>query len=342
MVPLPEPPAPSGSGPLGLGRLDRFELLERIGAGGMSSVYLGRLSGPRGFEKLVALKVLHRSLSMDPEAVELFFHEARTVSRLSHPNVVQVLELGEADGVYYIVMEYLRGVSLGRLLEATVAATGRGLPPRLACHLVKGVAEALHHAHEALGPDGCPLEVVHLDVTPENVLVTESGTVKLIDFGIARSRATERRGRPALRGKLSYVAPEQVRGEVPDRRADVFSLGAVLWETLSGRRLFEGDNPLACLYRVTESPVPPLAREPGGIPPLVDRVVARALERSPEDRYRTALELQQELDRAGRSLGPGVSSHELASFVSELLPVRRATGRHRLGPALEAARHRAA
>ena len=250
-----------------LERLDRFEVLGRLGRGGMSTVYLARLEGPGGFDKRVALKVLHPRLATRPDVLELFFHEARVGCRLSHPNVVQVLELGQWHGLYYIVMEYLEGRSLADL--ATRAwRQGRPVEPRLACHVGRQVCEALHHAHEAYGADGRPLGLVHLVGSPQNLLVTVSGTVKLLDFGIARSVGlTDSSPRCPLRGKLSYVSPEQVDGSEPDRRSDVFALGIVLWEMLAGQPLFAGDNPLQCLYRVSSSPVPPLPDLRQDVPP---------------------------------------------------------------------------
>jgi len=300
-------------------RLGRYELIEPIGSGGMATVFLAKLSGPLGFEKHVALKVMRPSLSMDPKMREMFFHEARVTSDLCHPNIVQVLELEEDDGQYFIVMERLRGATFSRILEASEPGQSPLCDPRIACHVAMDACDALHHVHEAKGPLGTPLDLVHLDVSPQNLLVTDLGYVKLIDFGISRSAAHDSdsdEGSPS--GKLAYISPEQAAGEAPDRRSDVFSLGVVLWELLTGRRLFAGENPYESLYRVSHAPIPPISLLAPNVPKSIEEVIQKALARDPVERHQTALELYQDLKHAVRPLGPPPTRKELAALLDEV------------------------
>jgi serine/threonine-protein kinase len=309
----------TGENGLGLvGRhLGRYEVMALLGTGGMAQVYLARLNGLRGFEKLLALKVMRRLLASDPQYVEMFFHEARIVARLQHPNVVQVLELGQVQGHYYMAMEYLRGVPLGTIEERVEQGLIEPLPPRVVCALIMQASEGLHFAHEATDREGRPLSLVHLDVSPQNLLLTTAGVLKLIDFGIARSSSLANTAAPSpFRGRFSYASPEQLDGTGPDRRSDVFSLGTVFWELLAGRRLFLGDTPLESFYRISEAPIPSLAALRPDVPPDLDRVVARALARNPADRYQTALELFREVGEVARRLGPPMSQAELSRLVT--------------------------
>jgi eukaryotic-like serine/threonine-protein kinase len=306
----------SGSSLVGR-HLGRYEILALLGTGGMAQVFLARLNGLRGFEKLLALKVMKQLLASDPQYVEMFFHEARVVARLQHPNVVQVLELGQVQGRYYMAMEYLRGVPLGTIEERVEQGLIAPLSPGVVCALIMQACEGLHFAHEATDREGRPLSLVHLDISPQNLLLTTAGALKLIDFGIARSASLANNAAPSpFRGRFSYASPEQLDGTEPDRRSDVFSLGTVFWEMLAGRRLFLGDTPLESIYRISEAPIPSLAALRPDVPSDLDRVVTRALARNPAHRYQSALELFREIGEVASRLGPPVSQADVSRLVT--------------------------
>lgn len=298
--------------------IGRYQVLEHLDSGGMASVYLVRIECSGGFHKRLALKLLHHGLAANPVLVEMFFHEARVLSRLQHPNIVQVVDLDQWDGTYFIVMEHLAAQPLTEVMR------GRGsLAPRLVCGLGLQACEALHYLHEATDEDDRPLDLVHLDVSPQNLMLTDSGSLKLIDFGISRSNALDDVV-PAnpFRAKYSYTSPERLTDSEPDRRSDIFSLGTVLWELLVGRRLFSGDNDLQTMYRVSQAEIPPLAEERSDIPAALDAVVRKALCREPGGRYQTALELFEALDSVRGVLGPPVTTIELSRLMSEWFPQR--------------------
>jgi serine/threonine-protein kinase len=272
-------------------RIGPYQLLAKIGEGGMGTVHLTKLDGPAGFNKLAVVKELRADLVGSSEFVEMFLNEARLAARLTHPNVVHTYGANEDDGRLYIAMEYLDGQPWSRVRHALW--TNRSLP--LAMHL-KVLAETLaglHYAHELTDYDGTPLQVVHCDMSPQNVFVTYDGQVKVVDFGVARAVIGRRKhGADLLIGKLSYIAPEQARNEEVDRRADIFSVGVMLWEALTGRRYADSqDRLVAHRRRVTGEE--PRVRD---VIPKVPRVLAdmcdRALAFSPEDRFSTAAEFR--------------------------------------------------
>ncbi|MDF2695735.1 MAG: serine/threonine protein kinase, partial [Labilithrix sp.] len=216
-------------------RLDRYELLGVLAQGGMGTVWLARLTGKHGFERLVALKTILATYGNDRQFCDMFLDEARIAAQVDHENVARILEIGEDRGVLYHAMELVDGESLRRLYR-DIRAVGAPFPLAVALRIGADVCAGLHAVHELHGPDGMPLEVVHRDVSPQNILVTVRGTIKLIDFGVAkaRERRTEDTTAGTLKGKIEYMAPEQARGERIDRRADVYAVGAVLYELLSG------------------------------------------------------------------------------------------------------------
>lgn len=294
-------------------RLGRYEILAAIGSGGMATIYLGKIAGPAGFEKPLALKVIHSHLVEDPQFVQMFFDEARIASQLQHPNIVQIFELGEAGGIFFIAMEYLRGENVGTVIQRVIGDGDRKMDPRIACHIIMEAAEGLHYAHELTSLDDQPLRLVHRDISPQNLFVTFNGSVKLMDFGIARAVGLAHSTRPgSLKGKFSYMSPEQVRGHEIDSRSDIFGLGVVLWEMLTGRRLFKGRNDLESLRLAGEANVTAVGSIRTGIPPELDRVLARALAKQPSDRYSTALEFNTDLGLVMDRLGSSITTHELA------------------------------
>jgi serine/threonine protein kinase len=282
-------------------RLGRYEILGRIAVGGMAEIYLAGLAG---FQRLVVIKRMLPGFMDSDEYVRMFLDEAHLAARLRHPNIVEVHDIDQADGQHYYAMEYVHGESVQRLLAACRQAR-RQLDYAQAIAIVTGVAAALHHAHEARGEDGAPLGIVHRDVSPSNILVTHDGGVKLLDFGVAKARVrhalTTRKG--TLKGKIAYMSPEQCRGDAVDRRSDVFSMGAVLYELTTGVRPFEADTDLGVVERVrAAAPIPPLLVR-GGYPEGLERIVLRALARAPEERHATADELRRDLEAFLRDEG---------------------------------------
>ncbi|MDQ3036972.1 MAG: protein kinase [Myxococcota bacterium] len=278
--------------------LGRYKVVAKLATGGMAEILLAKLSGPGGFERAVVIKRVLPHLAEQPGFREMFLDEAWIMSGLHHPNVVQVIELSEHESELVLVMEYLAGETLHALLREL--AHGEVLPPALAAHLVSEIAAGLHAAHELRGASDQPLDVVHRDVSPQNVFVTYAGAVKLLDFGIARfGGRTNVTSTGEIKGKFTYMSPEQIRGERVDRRTDLWALGVVLWELCTGARLFQRANELLSFKAIVEEPIPrPSARRPEHaepLPPALEAIIMRALERDRAARYATASEMQRDL-----------------------------------------------
>jgi serine/threonine protein kinase len=285
-------------------RFGRYQLLELIGKGGMAEVFLACSDGVEQFQPAFVIKRIRPDKSDSPKFVQMFCDEARISALLHHPNIVQVYDFGQIEGAYFMVMEHLRGKDLASVLRA-LRAQRAAMPASLAATITRDVARALHHAHNALLPDGEPCDIVHRDVTPSNIMLLWTGGVKILDFGIAKAAALARpeeaaarnAGKlPRLQGKLAYLSPEQIRGAEIDRRSDLFSLGVVLWEMIAGQRLFAGGDEVETMRNVLMQPIAPPSRRRGGIPAGLDAIVGRALAREPERRYQTAEEMAEELD----------------------------------------------
>jgi len=303
-------------------RLGRYDVRAKIGEGGMATVYLGRLAGPPGhehqFERVVALKVIKEEFCRHPEFVTMFLDEAKIISRLSHPNCVQVIELGNEGDRLFIAMELLVGQSLWEIWDACRTRNVR-LRYDLAAWIGARVAEGLHHAHEVRDAQGQPQMLVHRDVNASNIIVTYGGHVKVIDFGLAKAkgRAYKTAG-GVVKGKLAYLSPEQVAGHPVDRRADVFALGTTLWELVVDRRLFKTKDDAETLKRVYAADVPDPTTLVDGFPPALWHVLQRALARDPAHRYATAAEFARALDEFGRSEGRAVDAMALTQVMREL------------------------
>jgi len=279
----------------------------------MATVHLARLMGPQGFSRTVAVKQLHPQFSHDPEFVAMFLDEARLASRVRHPNVVSPLDVISCPPELFMVMEYVHGASLSRLLKR---ATPESVPPRVAVAIIGQALLGLHAAHEAVGEGGEPLELVHRDVSPQNIMVTKDGVARIVDFGIAKAKARSHQTDPGkLKGKLGYMAPEQVNLETVDHRADVFAVGVVLWELLAGRRLFSSDSPAASVQMLLHAEIELPSKFVPELPAALDLVVSKALARSPNERFESARAMAEALERA---VAP-CSMLELASWVESLI-----------------------
>ncbi|MET0342875.1 MAG: protein kinase [Polyangiales bacterium] len=275
----------------------RYAIFGEIASGGMATIQYGRAVAAGGFSRAVAIKRLHPQFAKDPAFVSMFLDEARLASRIAHANVVPTLDVLSGPDELAVVMEYVHGESLSRLMRAA-SERGECIPQRIAVTLLAGVLHGLHAAHETYDDHGEPLHIVHRDVSPENVLVGSDGVPRLIDFGIARARGRSRLT-PAgeLKGKLAYMALEQYQGVVVDRRADVYGAAVVLWEALTGRDLFSGDSDAAVVNAVMQQEVAPPSTLRAELPAALDQIVMRGLSRDREARFATAREMALALER---------------------------------------------
>lgn len=283
----------------------------------MAEIYLATSTGPEGFQKEVVIKRIRSFLAGDSDFVEMFKAEARLASRLEHPNVVQIFDFGRHEDTYYLAMEHVRGCSLWEL-RRRCREQGRVLPPVLVAQVGVLVARGLHYAHR-LVVDGEALHLVHRDVTPQNVLLSLDGAVKLTDFGIAKRAGHKLTAPGVLKGKFAYMSPEQARGDEVDARTDVFALGVVLWEMLTGGRLFDGDSEVAVLKAVQQSAIAPPARLNPEVPQDLSEVVLRALQRDPALRFQTAGELERALGECVLRHARSVDDTDVGAFVRQVL-----------------------
>jgi serine/threonine protein kinase len=300
-------------------QIGRFLLLRPIARGGMAEIYLARQRGVEGFEKLVVIKMLLPQYTRDARFMSLFLNEAKLAARLSHPNIVQIYDLGLVGGTYYIAMEFIHGENLADILRA-VRRQGKSLPQPLAVKVVSQVCEGLHYAHTKADVAGNPLKIIHCDISPHNIVVSFEGAVKIIDFGVARASALARREeeKKYLMGKISYLSPEQCLGQALDARTDIFSLGLVLWELLTGRRLIPRSNLQQAFHLVTQGRYPSPREFQPALPEKLEKVVMRALSREPSARFQTAYQMHQALEEVVREQGWGLSSFDLSALMREL------------------------
>lgn len=296
-------------------QLGKYTPLARLASGGMGEVYVAQMSAAAGFEKTVVIKTLLPELARDEQFVKLFLDEARLTARLTHPNICQVFELTEVAGEYYLVMEYLEGLSLSHLYGAY---QDRGMDPRVAAGMCVQACEGLEYAHSFRDPDRGVDGVVHRDVSPHNLMLTVSGLVKLLDFGVAKlQREGSQTVTGSAKGKYAYMSPEQLHCEPLDRRSDIFSLGVVLFELLTGTRLFRRKSELASMQAIVDGDRPQLVDVNPGLPPALSRVVDRALGVERHTRYPTARAFADALSDAMSPYGGPASLSELAGFILE-------------------------
>ncbi|MBI1946541.1 MAG: serine/threonine protein kinase [Deltaproteobacteria bacterium] len=295
----------------------KYEKIRRIAQGGMGEVFLARQTGV--MDRLAILKSLRADLAKERDFVEQFLDEARVAATLNHPNIVSIYDVGEWKNTFYIAMEYVPGEDLSKLWYAAAKA-GVGLPFQVSVRICYEAALALDHAHRAKDVRGNPLNIVHRDVSPQNIMVRGDGVVKLVDFGIAKAANKASRTQAGMvKGKLQYMSPEQVRGEALDGRSDQFSLGVVLWEMCTGRRLFKADSEVNTLQKILQAPIPKLSQHVPGFPPELEGAILRMLERDADRRFKSlfdvATELKGYLDRSAIASG----EVSVAAFVQQIL-----------------------
>ncbi len=297
--------------------LGRYVLLGKLAEGGMAEVYLARQHGPKGFAKTVVIKKIREVMAQDQHFVRMFLNEARLAALINHPNVVSIYELGEEpeNGAYYIVMEHIDGCT-SRTLADELAMTGRRLPPNLAVRIVADACAGLEFAHNLKGEDGKPLNIVHRDISLENILVEYSGVVKVVDFGLAKATLDDKRTPTGqLKGKFGYLPPELLKGKPVDRRTDVWALGVVLYRLLTGRKPFGGENEGQTLQEILNRD-PPLDDIPPDLWPIFRQVLAK----DPAERYQSAAAFGTALENWLARSGFSVVTSSVAAFVSSVFP----------------------
>jgi serine/threonine-protein kinase len=319
----------SQGGAASVERLGRYEILGEIASGGMATVFLGRVTGAKGFQRLVAIKRLHPHLESEEDFVAMFLDEARLAAKIRHPNCVATLDVEDQEGLY-IVMEYIEGDRLLGLLRHA-AKTGERIPPPVAVRIALDTLAGLHAAHELRDDDGELLGLVHRDVSPQNVLIGVDGVARLTDFGIAKatSRLTVTRD-GQLKGKIAYMAPEQTKRVEIDRRVDIFAMGIITWEMLTSKKLFNGESDVEVLNQLLFEPIPRLKDSAPGIPAALDAVVMKALERDPAKRYSTALEFAEALERASKVFGGPANARTVAAHLQKVSAEKLAKDRARI------------
>jgi len=310
--------------PTGPERIGRYKLCFELAAGGMATVYLARVDGAPGFEKLVALKRIHRHLAKEKRYVDMFLDEARIASRITHPNVCSVFDFGQADGEYYIAMEYLVGESLSRLCGKVARNPAQRRHPLLPIRMARVIADAcegLHAAHELKDANGELLHVVHRDISPSNLFVTFDGSVQVVDFGIASARhRIHHTATGQMKGTFAYMAPEQLAARPVDRRVDIWSLGVSLWEMLALKRLFRRDTTANAVHAILyDELVPPSVHRPQ-VTEELDAIVMKALERDPKNRWQTTREMGRALREFLGAQSAIVGPAELSDWMNAVFP----------------------
>lgn len=305
------------------GALGKYKLIAELGHGGMAQVFLALARGPAGFNKLAVIKQIREQLADDPEFLTMFLDEARLAARLNHPNVVQTNEVGEDGKRYFICMEYLEGQPLNRVIQRLGRENGLSLGVTLRI-LVEALA-GLHHAHELTDYDGTPLQIVHRDVTPHNIFITYAGQAKIVDFGIAKalSQSAETKA-GVLKGKVAYMAPEQARGDKVDCRADVFSVGVIMWEALVGRRMFKGLTDVVIIQKIVNGQLQSPRSANPDVDEKLDAVCMKALAHNKEDRYESAAEFAAAIESALDAMGDRSSLRDAGKVIQQSFEPERA------------------
>ncbi|MEP6860462.1 MAG: protein kinase [Deltaproteobacteria bacterium] len=299
-----------------------YEILAKLASGGMAEIFLARGASATGVERYVVLKRILRSRAHDQSFVRMFLDEARLAAQLQHPNIAQVYDIGKLGDSYFFTMEYVHGETVRALLQRSHALR-TPIPIASVLVVIAGAAAGLHHAHERIGLDGTPLGIVHRDVSPSNLIVSYEGSVKLVDFGVAKAahRSQETRS-GTVKGKISYLSPEQCRGAPIDKRSDLFSLGIVLWEMLTTERLYKRDSDFNAMAAIVSEEVPPPSTRRSEIPPELDALSLKLLAKTPEERFQSAAEAHEAIEGIAVRLGTALSSAALARYLRELFGQR--------------------
>ncbi|AUX35349.1 MULTISPECIES: serine/threonine-protein kinase [Sorangium] len=315
----------------------RYRVIKRLASGGMAEVFVAESAGIEGFKKQVAIKRVLPQLSKKEQFIAMFLDEARLSAHLSHSNVVSVFDIGVGDGTYFIVMEYVDGADLRALLEHQ-KKVGRPMSVEVAAFMAAKMCQGLAYAHDLATADGKPLQIVHRDITPANVLITRYGEVKIVDFGLAKaSSQLAESDAGIIKGKFGYLAPETVLEQGVDQRVDIFALGIILWEMLAGRRLFLGDSDYITVRLVRDAVVPSLQQINGEVPRELEQIIRRALARDPAARYHTARELGRDLTRFLYRFGRPVSEDDVAELVERAKggPARAVDGTQKIAELID-------
>jgi serine/threonine protein kinase len=293
----------------------RYRVLEKLESGGMAEVFRAESQGLQGFRKQVAIKRVLPHLSEKKKFISMFLDEARLSAQLSHSNCVQVFDIGVGDQAYFIVMEFVDGANLKSIAES-LKNQGQEFPVSAAAFIAHEICKGLSYAHELTDEHGVPLQLVHRDMSPPNVLVTKYGEVKIVDFGLAKATSQLEKSEPGIiKGKFAYLSPEATLEQEVDRRADIFAVGIMLWELLASQRLFVGDTDLQTVQKVQAARVPPISQINRKVPPELERIVGKALARDPRQRYQTARELGQALSNFMFRFAQPVSGYDIAAIV---------------------------
>jgi serine/threonine protein kinase len=299
-----------------------YEILAKLATGGMAEIFLARGASTAGIERYVVLKRILRERATDASFVRMFLDEAKLAAQLQHPNIAQVYDIGKLGDSYFFTMEYVHGETVRALLHRSHALR-RPVPIGSVLTVAAGAAAGLHHAHGRNGMDGKPLGIVHRDVSPSNLMVSYEGTVKVVDFGVAKAAHNSQETRSGtVKGKIAYLSPEQCRGRAIDRRSDLFSLGIVLWEMLTTERLFRHPSDFEAMAAIVNEPTPPPSSRRPEVPPEVDQVVLRLLAKEPDERYATAADLLEDLEHLAVRAQVPLSTAGLGRVVRELFGQR--------------------
>lgn len=299
-------------------RFGKYTLIDRIAVGGMAEIFLARQAGIENFEKTIVIKRIRPHLSKQPNFVKMFLNEAKLAAQLNHPNIVQIYDLGKIGESYFIAMEYVFGRDMRRIIPKA-DSLGIPFPMVYALKIASSVCEGLYYAHQKTDTYGTVLSIVHRDVTPENIFVSFDGTVKVLDFGIAKAaNQIEQTRAGEIKGKLSYMSPEQCMGKQLDNRSDLFSLGTVLYEWLTGFKLFTGDSEVAILKSITEGKIYAPSYFKADIPEGVEAILMKALEKDRERRYQTAWDMQYDIDQFLSQYEFTPSNIHLSNFLKQL------------------------
>ncbi|MCA9666225.1 MAG: protein kinase [Myxococcales bacterium] len=296
-----------------------YHIVRPIGGGGMAQIYLAKTEGLAGFEKYLALKVINPEYATEERFIQMLIDEAKITVGLSHVNICQVFDLGQVEGIYYISMEFVDGMDVLELVNG-LHALGERLPIEAVAYIGRQICSGLHYAHSRKNKQGEPLNIVHRDISPQNILVSRNGEVKVVDFGIAKAAGMSTKTQAGvIKGKVNYMAPEQAMGQKADRRTDIFATGIVMWEMLTSQMVYNGNNvgELVAAVRKADIKAPSTVRPE--IPPQLDTIVAKALHAKAEERYQTAHELQVDLTKFLSATAPDYSGSHLSALVERVI-----------------------